>query len=81
VDVWVQYVIGPVVVLAAGVLVRQMRQVRRENSEQHAAGQEKIDLLIDSHHNLTGKVDGLVDRVDRHMGDGHEHAKGRKKTK
>lgn len=79
-EVWVQFVVGPVVVILVGVLVRQFAAVRRENSEQHAKGQEKIDLLIDSHHNLTGKVDGLVERVDRHVDDGHTHPKPRKKA-
>lgn len=78
-EVWVQFVVGPVVVLLAGVLIRQFSVVRRENSEQHAQGQEKIDLLIDSHHNLSGKVDGLVEKVDRHVDDGHEHIMLRRK--
>lgn len=79
-DTWVQYVIGPVVVLLAGVLVRQFALIRKENSEQHAKGQEKIDLLIDSHHNLTGKVDGLGQKIDNHIATEHT-PKPRKKAK
>ena len=71
-ETWVQYVIGPLLLLLAGVLVKQFSTVRRENAEQHAKGQEKIDLLIDSHHNLTGKVDGLVDRIEHHISVDHK---------
>lgn len=78
-DAWVQFVFGPILVLLAGVLVRQFAVVRKENSEQHAKGQEKIDLLIDSHHNLTGKVDGLVDKLDGHIKKDHP-LKARKKA-
>ncbi len=74
--VWIQFVFGPLILLIGGVLVKQFGVIRRENTEQHTAGQEKIGMLIDSHHNLTGKVDGLVDKLDTHIND--DHGKRRK---
>lgn len=79
-SIWVQFVIGPVIVLLVGVLVKQFSVIRKENSEQHAKGQEKIGLLIDSHHNLTGKVDSLVDKIDSHIKEDHPVKTYRKKA-
>ena len=78
-SIWVQFVIGPVIVLLAGLLVKQLSVIRKENTEQHAKGQENIGLLIDSHHNLTGKVDSLVDKIDSHIQETHPPRTYRKK--
>ena len=77
---WVQFVIGPLVLLFGGVLVKQFSAIRRENSDQHTTGQEKIGVLIDSHHNLTGKVDSLVEKIDSHISEDHPKKTYRKKA-
>jgi hypothetical protein len=80
VQIWLQYVVGPTVVAIVGfLLTRQFRKVRDENAEQHSVGQQKIDLLIDSHHNLSGKVDGLVGKLENHLVVDHS-TKTRKKA-
>lgn len=44
-------------------------RVRAENSDQHAAGQQLLRTLVDSHHHLGDKVDGLATKLDGHISD------------
>lgn len=62
---WGEVLVGPVVVLLLGWVLAQFRVLRKENTNQHAAGRELVQSVTDSVHNLTGKVDGVVEKVDR----------------
>lgn len=42
----------------------EFQAVRAENTEQHAAGQQLLRTLVDSHHHLGDKVDGIGRKVD-----------------
>jgi hypothetical protein len=48
----------------AALLAAEMAAVRTENTEQHNAGQDILRTLVDSHHLVVGKVDGLAGKVD-----------------
>lgn len=78
---WVHDLIGPAALLVLGWLLTQMSKLRRENTDQHAEGRALVQTVVDGLHNLSGKVDGVDEKVqgvgerlDDHIAD-HEESK------